>query len=290
MNFADLPKQETDASLALAHQHYENFPVASLFLPKRLRGPIAIIYRFARQADDFADEGQFTIDERLSNLKSFKDELDLIQAYINPTNEFFKLLALTIKTHQLPISPFYDLLDAFSQDVVKTRYQDFDEVLNYCKRSANPVGTLLLHLYKEATPKNLALSNKICSALQLINFYQDIAIDYAKNDGKSRIYLCQTELLNAGIYEQDIANKQVSNKWEAFMLFNIQRAESMLLAGKPLGKILKGRIGFELRMIVAGGEQIIKKLKRCKGDIYHHRPQLNALDWVMIFIKALFKR
>ena len=278
------------ASLQHAQQHYENFPVASVLLPKALRATIAMIYSFARQADDFADEGDDSIDQRLANLQTFRDELDLIQAYIQPNTPFFQALSLTIRQHQLPLPPFYDLLDAFSQDVVKTRYANFDEVLDYCRRSANPIGTLLLHVYKAATPDNLARSDAICSALQLINFYQDVAIDFAKNDGKRRIYLCQDEMAQFNITEADIAQQQHGLAWQQFMQFNVARAQAMLLHGKPLGATLKGRIGFELRMIIAGGERILVKLNACKGDIFHHRPQLNTWDWVIILLKATFKR
>lgn len=278
------------ASLAHAQQHYENFPVASVLLPKRYRTAVAMIYSFARQADDFADEGEVTPEQRLANLQRFRDELELIQAYIQPNTDFFRALQQTIQAHRLPPQPFLDLLDAFSQDVVKTRYANFDEVMDYCQRSANPVGNLLLHLYGHATPEKLAKSDDICSALQLINFYQDIAIDFDKNEGKRRIYLCQDEMQAAGIQESDIANKRVNAQWQAFMLMNIHRAEHLLKRGKPLGKQLPGRLGLELRMIIAGGERIISKLKTCKGDIFYHRPQLTKWDWVIILLKALTYR
>lgn len=278
------------ASLALAQKHYENFPVASVLLPKRYRTAVAMIYSFARQADDFADEGEVPPEQRLANLQRFRDELELIQAYIQPNTDFFRALQQTMQAHRLPIQPFFDLLDAFSQDVVKTRYANFDEVMDYCQRSANPVGNLLLHLYGHASPEKLAQSDDICSALQLINFYQDIAIDFDKNEGKRRIYLCLDEMQAAGIQESDIANKQIHAQWEAFMLMNIHRAERLLKRGKPLGKQLPGRLGLELRMIIAGGERIISKLKACKGDIFYHRPQLTKWDWVIILLKALSYR
>jgi squalene synthase HpnC len=278
------------ASQKMASSHYENFPVASILMPKSLRAPIAVIYSFARQADDIADEGTDSIEQRLANLDRFREELNLIQAYIRPNTDFFRTLNFIIRSHHLALAPFYDLLDAFSQDVTKTRYANFEEVLDYCRRSANPVGTLLLNLYRQATPDNLILSDHICSALQLINFYQDIAIDFAKNEGKSRIYLCQDEMLSMGVSEQDIKLGHVNQNWQNLMLLNINRAENMLLSGKPLGCKLKGRIGLELRMIIAGGERIIYKLKACKGDIFNRRPQLNTWDWVMILLKALFKQ
>lgn len=280
----------TQASLQLVKTHYENFPVASILLPKRYRPAVAMIYSFARQADDFADEGDLLAEQRLSLLQSFKDELALIEAYIKPNTDFFRALHQVILEYKLPLQPFFDLLDAFSQDVVKTRYANFAEVLDYCERSANPVGRILLHVYGFAKPKHLEESDAICTALQLINFYQDIAIDFEKNEGKQRIYLCQDELKNAGIQELDIASKKLSREWQVFMEMNIQRAMQLLQKGKPLGKRLPGRLGFELRMIVAGGERIIQKLLKCKGDIFYHRPQLNLWDWVIIFLKALAKR
>lgn len=284
----------TQQSLDHASTHYENFPVASVFLPRRLREPIALIYSFARQADDFADEGELSIEQRLALLDIFKDELDLLQAYIKPNKPFFQVLGSMIRTQKLSLTLFYDLLDAFRQDVVKTRYQNFHEVLDYCRRSANPIGRLLLQLYQAATPKNIEMSDNICSALQLINFLQDIAIDFKKNAGKQRIYMCQDELIQFGINEQQIAEyvvgkKSINPDWHAFMEFNTARAASMLNAGKPLGRTLKGRIGFEMRMIIGGGERILNKINQVHGDIFNRRPTLNSFDWLLIFCKALLK-
>jgi len=281
-------------SLDLASCHYENFPVASCFLPEYLREPIALIYSFARQADDFADEGDLTIEQRLNLLSGFRDELDLLQAYIKPKSAFFMTLGQMIRERKLPFAPFYDLLDAFSQDVTKTRYADYEDVLDYCARSANPIGSLLLHLYQQATPQNITYSNHICSALQLINFLQDIAIDFKKNEGKQRIYLCQDELLAFGISEQTIrayvnATQPIDDYWQQFMHFNLRRTHALLNAGKPLGNILKGRIGFEMRMIIAGGERIIHKISAVNGDVFNRRPKLNYWDWAIVFSKALLK-
>lgn len=283
----------TAQSLAHASSHYENFPVASVFLPRYLREPIGLIYSFARQADDFADEGDLTIEQRLNLLDGFRQELDLLQAYIKPHTVFFATLGQMIKAQKLPYELFYDLLDAFSQDVVKTRYADYAEVLDYCRRSANPIGRLLLHLYHEASAENLELADHICSALQIINFLQDIAIDFKKNEGKQRIYMCQDELAEFGISESDIAGfvagESINEPWRRFMQFNLLRVSNQIRSGKALGRILKGRIGFEMRMIIAGGERIITKINRVNGDIFKRRPTLNAWDWVTILFKALFK-
>ena len=284
----------TSTSLALASSHYENFPVASVFLPQHLREPISLIYSFARQADDFADEGDLSVDERLALLNQFVDELDLLRAYIKPQTAFFATLGAMIQTRKLPYEPFYDLLNAFSQDVTKTRYADYNEVLDYCTRSANPIGRLLLQLYGQSNTANIQLSDHICSALQIINFLQDVAIDFKKNEGKQRIYLCQDEMAAFGITEAQIqayaeGSIKIDENWQQFILFNLHRVNALLYAGKPLGKILKGRIGFEMRMIIAGGERIISKIKQVNTDIFTRRPTLNHWDWLVIFLKALFR-
>lgn len=281
-------------SLNLASSHYENFPVASVFLPQHLREPISLIYSFARQADDFADEGEMSIEQRLGLLNGFRSELELLQAYIKPKSSFFTALGTMIKAKKLPYEPFYDLLDAFSQDVAKTRYTDYEEVLDYCTRSANPIGRLLLHLYGQSNTVNIQFSDNICTALQIINFLQDIAIDFKKNDGKQRIYLCQDEMAAFNVTEsqmQDFVDgkQEIDENWQQFILFNLHRVNALLYSGKPLGCILTGRIGFEMRMIIAGGERIIAKINKVNGDIFKLRPTLNYVDWVIIFLKALMK-
>jgi squalene synthase HpnC len=283
-----------EQSVTLANNHYENFPVGSVFLPKDLRQPISLIYSFARQADDFADEGELSTQQRLALLNDFRDELDLLHAYIKPKTAFFCSLGAMIKARKLPYQPFYDLLDAFSQDVSKTRYTNYDEVLDYCSRSANPIGRLMLHIYAQSSASNIKLSDNICSALQIINFLQDIAIDFKKNDDKQRIYMSQEEMANFAITEHQIkayveGSKIIDENWQQFMLFNLNRVKHLLYAGKPLGRILTGRIGFEMRLIIAGGERIIHKINAVNGDVFRNRPTLQHTDWLIIFLKALFR-
>jgi len=274
-------------STAIARSHYENFPVASIALPKRLRHPISLIYNFARQADDMADEGTYKPEHRLAMLEGYRKQLDLIKNKEESNSAFFKEFGRVIREHDLPLQPFYDLLSAFSQDVTKTHYANFDEVLDYCDRSANPIGNLLLHLFERATPENLVYSNNVCTALQLINFYQDVAIDFDTAFHKRRIYLCQEEMAQFGITEAQIASQYANSDWEDFMMFNIERAEEMLKVGKPLEQILPGRMGLEMRLIIGGGEKIIYKLKKVRGDVFKHRPTLKAWDWPLILLKAI---
>jgi len=275
-----------DQSLALAHRHYENFPVASVLMPMRLRKPIGMIYAFARQADDFADEGDLKPDQRLALLDGFRLELDRIAKSLQPETAFFITLQDTIATHGLPLQPFYDLLDAFSQDVSKSRYADFGEVMDYCRRSANPIGRLLLHLYGMATPRNIGMSDAICSALQIINFLQDVAIDYKKD----RIYFPQDEMQKYNITESQIAAGNAAGTWALFMEFEIERARRLLQSGAPLGLVLPGRIGLEMRTIIAGGERILHKLHKSRGDMFNQRPVLRPWDWAYMLYRAASKR
>ena len=262
--------------------HYENFPVASFLLPRRLRKPVAAIYRFARAADDIADEGDLSDSERIVRLDEFSDELRRIAFHETPHSSLFKELADVIGQHTLPMPPFHDLLNAFKQDVIKKRYGNFDELQDYCQRSANPVGRLLLHLYGEASQVNIAYSDSICTALQLINFWQDVAKDWAIG----RVYLPQDDLMRFGVTESQVADGRVDSNWHALMKFEVKRAREMMLAGKPLGSILTGRIGLEMRMIIAGGLRILDKLEAVDYDMFNKRPVLKWRDWVIMLANS----
>lgn len=266
-----------------AIQHYENFPVASVLVPRRLRYPIRVIYAFARHADDLADEGEAAPEQRLAALQAFRAELDSMARDAVEAPPLFRDLAWVVRHHQLPLSPFYDLLDAFSQDVTKTRYANFAEVMDYCRRSANPIGRLLLHLYGLADARRVGLSDGICSALQIINFLQDVAIDLQKG----RIYLPQDELAEYGLSEAQLARGDTSGAWWPFMQMQIERTRKILQAGAPLGIQLPGRLGIEMRMIIAGGERILKKIHAVQGDVYHERPVLRPNDWLYMLYRAL---
>ncbi|MEK6212042.1 MAG: squalene synthase HpnC [Pseudomonadota bacterium] len=267
----------------MAVNHYENFPVASVLLPERLRRPVELIYLFARQADDCADEGDLPPEQRLHKLAEFSSELDRIERGEPPRLPLFADLALVISAHRLPVGLFRDLLSAFTQDVTKSRYADFGEVMDYCRRSANPVGRLLLHLYQATEARNLTCSDAICSSLQLINFLQDVEIDFRKN----RIYLPQDEMAEYGVTEAQIADRANGTAWQAMMMYQIERARSILLTGAPLARRLPGRVGLELRMIVMGGSRILDKLRASRGDVFRHRPVLQPHDWFTMLFRSL---
>jgi len=264
--------------------HYENFPVASILLPARLRRPIATIYRFARGADDIADEGEASDDERLQGLAAYREELDRIAAGKPPADASFAELGKVIRSWNLPLQLFRDLLDAFAQDVVRKRYDDYPQLLDYCRRSANPVGRLLVQLADRASDDNLRRSDCICSALQLINFWQDIAIDWQKR----RIYLPQDDLIRFGIDEAQFDGFRWSKQWAALLEFQTNRARALMLEGAPLVHQLPGRLGWEIRLTVQGGLAILDQIDRVRGDVFAHRPLLRRADWLRMGGRALF--
>ena len=266
--------------------HYENFPVASWLLPARLRHPVSVIYRFARAADDFADEGDLPDAERLRKLNAFTAELARIEQGTEPEMPLFRTLAPLVAKHGLPLAAFHDLLSAFRQDVTQKRYRDHADVMDYCRRSADPVGRLLLALYRAETPDNLRRSDAICSALQIINFLQDIALDWRIG----RVYLPQDEMTGYGVTEAQIAAGDTGGRWRDFMATQVARARNMLADGAPLGRALPGRIGLELRTIVAGGARILEKIEAAEYDIFHHRPVLRAWDWPLLLARATLAR
>lgn len=263
--------------------HYENFPVASLLLPPHLRKPVEILYRFARSADDLADEGDQAPEARLAALAAYGAELDLIEAGKTPQTPLFQALAPIIAVHALPLALFRDLLSAFAQDVTVKRYSTYTDLLDYCRRSANPVGRLLLHLFGRATPANLADSDKICTALQLINFWQDVAVDWEKG----RIYLPQEDMERYAVTPEHLAKGLTDQAFIQLMAFEVSRARELMEAGAALCRRLPGRFGWEIRFTVHGGLRILSKIRRVQGDVFHHRPTLALPDWLLIALAAL---
>lgn len=281
--------------------HYENFPVASLLLPAPLRPPVAVLYRFARNADDFADEGERSPAERLALLECYRQQLlrlaptpdaqleGATQAEAFTTDHaLFTALGRIVEQHQLPLQALHDLLDAFSQDVTTARYPDFPTLLHYCQRSAAPVGRLMLQLFQHTgiriDDRSLQRSDDICCALQLINFWQDIASDLQQRD---RIYLPQDDLQRFGVSEAQLRAGDCSGGFRALMAFQIERSRQMMLAGAPLAPSLPGRIGLEIRSVVQGGLRILEKIEQVDYDVFRQRPVLSALDWPLLLWRAL---
>jgi phytoene synthase len=211
-------------------------------------------------------------------LQRYREQLDA------PADPLFHQVRKIVREHDLPIQLFRDLLDAFSQDVTKKRYADFGEVLDYCRRSANPVGRLLLHLFKRTTERELAWSDAICSSLQLVNFWQDVDVDFTKDN---RVYLPLDEMARFGVTETHLQQKKADDAWRLLLAFQVERARAMMLAGQPLGRALPGRIGLEIRATVQGGLRILEKIERAGYDVFRRRPVLKPLDWPVLLLKAV---
>lgn len=261
--------------------HYENFPVASWLCPPRLRAPIAAIYHFARTADDIADEGSATARQRLDDLSAYRADL-LAAARGGAVSErwpgVFGPLREAIRAFALPPSLLHDLLEAFAQDVMKTRdgtgYADRAELLDYCRRSANPVGRLLLHLYGVRDDAALRQSDAICTALQLINFWQDLSIDIPRG----RFYLPAADCAAHGVSDADLRARRDTPALRALIETESAWARELMRQGAPLVHRVPGRAGWELRLVVQGGLRILERIAALEHASARARPTLRARD------------
>ncbi|MCE9623893.1 MAG: squalene synthase HpnC [Deltaproteobacteria bacterium] len=266
----------------LARNHYENFPVGSVLIPKELRPYVWAIYAFARRADDIADE-DFPEVERLPALRAWQGLLEKSQ--IAPVNHpVFLAVKETIRKFQIPVQWLIDLVTAFKWDVEVKRYPTFKDVLYYCRHSANPVGRLVLYLFGYRDERLMLYSDQICSALQLANFWQDISVDLEKN----RIYLPLEDLKRFQVTEAELFAKDASPRFRDLLRFEVERTEEMFREGAPLIRAVKGRLRLELKCTVLGGMGILKKVREADFDTLSSRPTFNKTDKGKILIKALF--
>jgi squalene synthase HpnC len=270
-------------------KHYENFPVASWLCPPRLRPAVTAIYGFARTADDIADEGDAAPADRLRALAAFRADLASVAAGAPPSSrwpEVFGPLGEAVGRFQLPVDLLSALLDAFEQDVVQSSYADRDELMAYCRRSANPVGRLLLHLYGIADAPSLARSDAICSALQLANFWQDLGVDTSRG----RLYIPATDCRRFAVAPVDLFAGRDSPRVRTLVLELVDWARELMLSGAPLVHDVPGRAGFELRLVVQGGLRILERVELLHGGTLHTRPTLGWRDAPLIAWRALSMR
>ena len=270
--------------------HYENFPVASVLCPPALRPTVMAIYHFARTADDIADEGTAAAAERLAALARYRADLARTLAGESVGGEWaavFTPLARALATHRLPPKLLSDLLDAFEQDIHNPRYADRAQLLDYCRRSANPVGRLLLHLYAIDDELSLRQSDAICSALQLINFWQDLSRDLPQG----RVYLPQSDAARHGIdLDRLLQTRADSDATRAMVAELCAWAGALMREGAPLALRVPGRSGWELRLVVQGGLRILEKIDRMNHATLQRRPKLGALDGPLLLWRALWMR
>ena len=279
--------------LRLAQAHYENFPVASRLLPRAARPHIAAIYAFARVADDFADEGDRTIETRLSLLDNWATRLDgavagRVEADGSDAAHIFTALAGTIRACRLERSLFDDLLSAFRQDVTTTRYENWSDVLDYCRRSADPIGRLVLRVSGYRDARLDRLSDAVCTALQLTNFWQDIERDWAKG----RVYVPRDIQRATGADEGDLARRRITDPWRAALADVSRRTRALFTTGRPIADAVSGRLRWELRATWLGGVRILDRLEAAHFDVFAHRPTLGrgdlpAMAWHMLTWRQL---
>jgi squalene synthase HpnC len=266
-----------DNRAAVSVDHYENFPVASVLCPPALRPAVAAIYQFARTADDLADEGGASPQARRADLQAYRDDLVAIYADAPASARWagvFEALARARRAHDLPARPLHDLLDAFVQDTGDPRYEDRQALLDYCRRSANPVGRLLLHLYGIADARALMRSDAICSALQLVNFWQDLSVDLPRG----RVYLPAEAARRHGV---DLSAPHMlvdTAATKALVRELCEWTDGLMRQGAPLACELPGRVGWELRLVVQGGLRILEKIRQMGYATIRRRPALSRID------------
>lgn len=272
--------------IRLTRNHYENFPVGSLLIPKRLRPFVCSIYAFARRADDIADE-DFSEPDRIPALEAWQGLLE--QSTRSQVNHpVFLALKETIRQFNIPVQLLVDLITAFKMDVTHKRHPTFEDVLYYCQHSANPVGRLVLHLFGYRDESLMMLSDKICTALQLANFWQDVAVDLKKN----RIYIPLEDMKNFSYSEEQILNHQFNGAFRDLLKYQVDRTDQMFREGAPLVYYTKGRLGLELKCVILGGMNILQMIRDLDYNTLSVRPFIKSKDKFRILTKALlgFKR
>lgn len=266
----------------ITNAHYENFPVASLFLPREKRPYIQAIYAFSRIADDFADELTRSPEERLHALNDWQEQLH--QCYQgNAAHPVFIALRETVQNLNIPIDLLNDLLSAFKRDVTQNRYETFDDLLSYCRCSANPVGRLVLMIFGYRDEQLFQLSDDICTALQLTNFWQDVSVDQKKD----RLYIPLEDIRQYGYSVDGWSNGVMDNNFLRLMKFQVERTREMFHSGAKLPSLVERDLQLELKLVWLGGMSILKKLEKAKYDVVHHRPELSTLNKGMILFRGL---
>jgi phytoene synthase len=277
------------ACLRIARRHYENFPVASWLLPRAMRPHIAAIYAFARMADDFADEGTRDDRVRLALLDNCERRLLAAAAGRSEAPDesddgaVFTALGATIRRCHLDVQLFVDLLDAFRQDVLVKRYETWEAVLEYCRRSANPVGRLVLAVAGHRDPPTWVMSDALCTALQLTNFWQDLGRDWQKG----RLYVPTSIVRRAGAVEADLDRGYVSAAWQRALRDVARRTRALFQTGRPVADAITGRLRWELRVTWLGGVRILDRVEAAGFDVFRHRPSLDVRDAGPILWRAI---
>jgi len=265
-------------------KHYENFPIATLLYPKKIREAAIILYQFARTGDDIADEGSFSKKYRLENLKIYQKNLNKIKKNDLNVDLLFLDIYQIINQYQININLLQKFIDAFKQDIINKRYMNFDELINYSNNAAAPAGQIILGLFREDTKKNIIYSNSICHALALIGISQDFHEDILKD----RLYIPTNEMDSFNLKISDIYDKKFNAEWKLYKKYWLRRIERILLDGKPLILNTKGRLRLQIKIMVSAAYLLISRMNNEDCDLFNNPPKISKIDWLVLFFRCIF--
>ena len=267
-------------------KHYENFPVATLLYPKKIREAVIIFYQFARIGDDIADEGIFSKKQRLKNLKIYQQNLNKIQKNNLNVDSLFVDIYKIVNQYQIPINLLQKFIDAFKQDIINDRYNNFDELINYSNKAAAPAGQIVLRLFRKDTKQNIIYSNSICHAFALIGISQDFYEDILKD----RLYIPKSEMKKFNLKISDIRDKKFNTNWLLFKKSWLNRIELILLKGLPLLSNTKGRLRLQIKIMISAAHLLISRMKKKECDLFNNPPKLSKIDWLVLFCRCILTK
>ena len=267
-------------------KHYENFPVATFLYPKKIREAAIILYQFARTGDDIADEGFFSKQERIKNLKIYQINLNKIKKNNLNVDLLFLDIYKIINQYSISINLLQKFIDAFKQDIINKRYKNFDEFINYSNNAAAPAGQIILGLFRQDTKQNIIYSNSICHAFALIGISQDFYEDILKN----RLYIPTNEMKRFNLEISDIHDKKFNANWKLFKEFWLQRIELMLIQGMPLILNTKGRLRLQIKIMVSAAHLLISRMKNEECDLFNNPPKISKIDWLVLFCRCILTK
>ena len=267
-------------------KHYENFPIATLLYPKKIREAAIILYQFARIGDDIADEGIFSKKDRLENLSIYQKNLNKIKKNNLNTDLLFLDIHKIIHQFQIPINLLQKFIDAFKQDIINIRYKNFEEFIDYSNKAAAPAGQIILGLFGENTKQNIIYSNSICHALALIGISQDFYEDILKD----RLYIPTNEMKRFSLKVSDIHDKKFNPNWRIFKKFWLQRIDQILIQGLPLIANTKGRLRLQIKIMFSAANLLVSRMKKEECDLFNSPPKLSKIDWLLLFCRCILTK
>ena len=267
-------------------KHYENFPVATFLYPRKIRDAATILYQFARTVDDIADEGSLSDEKRLKKIEIYQHNLNLLKKNNENVSPLFIDIYKVMNQYSISTLLFQRFIDAFKQDVIKKRYKDFDEIINYTNKAAAPAGEMILTLFNKNTKENIKYSNSICHALALIGMSQDIHEDILKD----RLYIPMSQMKKYNLEIADIHNKEFNKNWKKFKKSWIKLIKKSLLNGLPLLKNTKGRLNLQIKIMIGAAKILTTRMNNDNCNLFTKPPKLSKIDWLLLFFKCIISK